>query len=66
VVTAEYDPIRDDGEWYGEARRAAGVDVTISRYAGAIHGFWNFFGMLGIGRKAMDESVAWLRGRVVL
>ncbi|HUR75452.1 MAG TPA: alpha/beta hydrolase [Sporichthya sp.] len=64
VITAEYDPIRDDGEWYGEALRKAGVDVTISRYDGAIHGFWNFFGMLGIGRTAMDESVAWLRVKV--
>ncbi len=64
VITAEYDPIRDDGEWYGEALRAAGVDVTVSRYDGAIHGFWNFFGMLPLGRKAMDESTAWLRGRL--
>jgi acetyl esterase len=64
VITAEYDPLRDDGEWYGEALRKAGVEVTVSRYDGAIHGFWNFFGMLPLGRKAMDESVAWLRARL--
>lgn len=61
VVTAEFDPIRDDGQLYADALRAAGVDVTSSCYDGAIHGFWNFFGMLKLGRTAMDESTAWLR-----
>jgi acetyl esterase len=64
VITAEYDPIRDDGEFYAQALRAAGVDVTSSRYDGAIHGFWNFFSMLTLGRAAMDESVAWLRTKL--
>jgi acetyl esterase len=39
ILTAEFDPLRDEGELYGEKLRAAGVDVTVQRYAGAIHGF---------------------------
>ena len=39
VVTAEYDPLRDEGERYGELLRAAGVDAVTSRYQGVVHGF---------------------------
>ena len=62
VQTAEYDPLRDEGERYGERLREAVVPTTVSRRAGMIHGFLFFPGLVGAADAALDEACAWLRG----
>jgi acetyl esterase len=51
VVTAEFDPLRDEGDAYASALRAAGVRVDYQSYAGMIHGFFDL-GPLSEGAQA--------------
>ncbi len=56
VITAEFDPLRDEGEAYGRKLREAGVPVTVTRYDGMIHGFFTMGDMLSAGKRAMAEA----------
>lgn len=62
IVTAQYDPLRDEGEAYGEKLAAAGVAVTTRRYNGAGHGFIQHFSWLPEFHTAYGETADFLRG----
>lgn len=55
VVTAEYDPLRDEGERYARSLEAHGVPAEIRRVPGQIHGFLTWAGRLATGRAMLDE-----------
>lgn len=55
VITAEFDPLRDEGEAYAAKLKAAGVAVKQTRYDGMIHGFFWLGGVLGQCQQAVAE-----------
>lgn len=63
IITAEYDPLRDEGERYGQRLRESGVDTSVSRYAGANHGFAVNFSWIPEYYRAFTETAEFLNRR---
>ncbi len=62
VVTAEFDPLRDEGEAYARALEAAGTPVVLRRYDGMIHGFFDLGALSPAAQQAVEESCRELTG----
>jgi acetyl esterase/lipase len=61
VVTAEYDPLRDEAEDYAARLKRAGVTVKCTRYEGVTHAFTGMAPILDKGRQSILEAAATLR-----
>lgn len=61
VITAECDPLRDEGEAYAKRMQEQGVPVTLTRYDGMIHPFLNLLGVTSSAQKALDQIATAVR-----
>ncbi|MEK9900674.1 MAG: alpha/beta hydrolase fold domain-containing protein, partial [Rhodospirillaceae bacterium] len=57
VITAEFDPLRDDGKRYGERLAEAGVPVEYTCMAGMIHGYWHYGKLIDASGEALNLSI---------
>jgi len=64
VVTAGFDPLRDEGEAYARLLADAGIEVDLKRYPSFVHGFANMVGVGRATRAAVAEIAAKLKAAV--
>ncbi len=64
VQTAEFDPLRDEGEAYAAALEAAGSEVTVHRYDGVIHDPFMMFAIIPTGIECLKEAAAFINERI--
>ncbi len=61
IITAEFDPLRDEGEAYAERLAEFNVDVRATRYRGVMHGFVSFYEVMQSGQYGLQEVSSFLR-----
>jgi acetyl esterase len=60
IITAQADPLRDEGRNYADKLKRAGVNVEYKEYQGMIHGFVSFYPILLDGRRAFRRTSSFL------
>jgi acetyl esterase len=66
LVTAGFDPLRDEGEAFADRLAEAGVPVAVRRHADLIHGFASFVELGGRFREALAEAAGALQAGLAL
>ena len=66
VVTAGFDPLRDEGKAYADKLDAAGVAVTYVNYPGMVHGFFSMRGLIPKAREAVSAAAAAVKESVAV
>jgi acetyl esterase len=61
VITAGFDPLRDEGDAYAQKLREAGVRVDHSCYGGMVHGFVPMGKLIDTGNRGVEQIAASLR-----
>jgi acetyl esterase len=61
IITAEYDPLRDEGEAYALSLRLAGIPATLHRWSGQIHGYISMLGLMPAAEPTLDCVAGELR-----
>jgi acetyl esterase/lipase len=63
IITADHDPLVDDGRAYAQRLKEAGVEVDYREYSGVMHGFFRFVGQIGKADAAESLVVQAIRSR---
>lgn len=61
IITAEHDPLRDEGEAYARKLEANGIETKYHLYPNMIHGFFQMSGFIDEGKAAMQEVASALK-----
>lgn len=61
IITAEYDPLKDEGSQYGEKLASFDVPVKHVHYKGVMHGFISFYEVMRIGDHGLQETVSYIK-----
>jgi len=61
IITAEYDPLRDEAEEYARMLEESGNEVKLKRVEGVMHGYFLHYGILDKGKETINDVSEYLK-----